>query len=241
MFLLPRGRDGRARTACQGRARAEHHPLCARTTGERGGGARPVGNTRASRAGPRRADGRERADWSVRHLCRDHVAPFRNSHHRRGVGYRGGVQDRTSCVGGRQRLLQILFYFCQAPAPPPSTSDEIDQLGRVFDFRQELTRHGLVWDYPDHSAFADTVRPHLVMVLGRMLHGDPSRTAALNVAPVTPASDLELARGRSRIWRPSMSGSDGRCLRAMSGRAEWKWWPHECALSLCRPIHCCLS
>ena len=95
---------------------------------------------------------------------------------------------------GEHRLLQILFYFCQAPAPPPSTSDEIDQLGRVFDFRQELTRHGLVWDYPDHSAFADTVRPHLVMVLGRMLHGDPSRTAALNVAPVTPASDLELAR-----------------------------------------------
>jgi hypothetical protein len=92
------------------------------------------------------------------------------------------------------RLFQILFYFCQAPAPPPSTSDEIEQLSRVFEFRQELTRHGLVWDYPDHSAFADIVRPHLVMVLGRMLHGNPSRAAARDVAPVPPDSDLELAR-----------------------------------------------
>jgi hypothetical protein len=91
------------------------------------------------------------------------------------------------------RLLQILFYFCQAAAPPPSTADEVQQLGSVFRFRQELTLHGLVWDYPDHSAFADTVRPHLVMVLGRMLHGDPLRTIATLVPAAPTDNDLELA------------------------------------------------
>ena len=92
------------------------------------------------------------------------------------------------------RLLQILFYFCRAPAPPPSTQDELAQLGRVLQFRQELTPHGLVWEYPDHDAFADTVRPHLVMVLGRMLNGDPSTGVGATTRTAPTEGDLDLAR-----------------------------------------------
>ncbi len=91
------------------------------------------------------------------------------------------------------RLLQILFYFSQGHAAPPSTADEVDQLGHVVAFRQELTNHGLVWDYNDHTAFADTVRPHLVMVLGRMLHGEAPAAAAASSAR-GPDGDSEVAR-----------------------------------------------
>jgi hypothetical protein len=120
----------------------------------------------------------------------------------------------------RRRLLQILFYFCQAPAAPPSTNDEVQQLARVVAFRQELSHHGLVWEYDDHAAFADTIRPHLVMVLGRMLHGDAPAAAVAAGAQRVPDADLdvsrrqvaELAREYERL-RDTMRAGDERTRR----------------------------
>jgi Domain of unknown function (DUF4062) len=63
---------------------------------------------------------------------------------------------------------EMMFYFCQAPFPPPS-SEEWSQFKQVADFRDELSRKGLIWEYPTHDSFGDIVRGHLVSVLGRML------------------------------------------------------------------------
>jgi hypothetical protein len=95
---------------------------------------------------------------------------------------------------GTRKLFQILFYFCQAPAAPPATAEEVAQLGRVVAFRQELTQRGLVWEYADHAAFADTVRPHLVMVCGRMLQAAPPTAVAAVSAQAASSSDLAVAR-----------------------------------------------
>jgi hypothetical protein len=63
------------------------------------------------------------------------------------------------------KTLPVLFYFCQQAFSPPRTEDEIKQLGRVVTFRNELSTKGLVWEYEDHSGFADVVRPHLLLVI----------------------------------------------------------------------------
>jgi hypothetical protein len=126
----------------------------------------------------------------------------------------------------RRRLLQILFYFCQAPSAPPSQAEEVAQLGRVVAFRQELTSQGLVWEYDDHAAFADTIRPHLVMVLGRLVHEGRAPTDERLVTPSPtgaarlPDADLavvqrqvsELADEYERI-RSTMIPGDARTRR----------------------------
>jgi hypothetical protein len=63
----------------------------------------------------------------------------------------------------------VLFYFCQQPFPPPRTLEDVEQLGRVVRFRDDLSAKGLVAEYPDHESFADAIRPHLLLVLGRMV------------------------------------------------------------------------
>jgi hypothetical protein len=97
-----------------------------------------------------------------------------------------------------RKLFQILFYFCQAPAAPPATAEEVAQLGRVVAFRQELTQRGLVWEYADHSAFSDTVRPHLIMVFGRMLQSASPAAVATGTAQAASASDVAVARHEVR-------------------------------------------
>jgi hypothetical protein len=66
---------------------------------------------------------------------------------------------------------QIMFYFCQAPAPPPKSAQEAEQLMRVVAFRDRLSQLALVWEYGEHSDFVDTVRPHILRGLTRVLTG----------------------------------------------------------------------
>jgi hypothetical protein len=94
-----------------------------------------------------------------------------------------------------RRPREILFYFCQAPAGPPETEEDAEQLLNAIRFRNELTREGLIWEYPDHSAFADLVRPHLVQVISSIL--EPGRTpseAAKTAERLIPEADLEETR-----------------------------------------------
>jgi hypothetical protein len=72
------------------------------------------------------------------------------------------------------RTLPILLYFCQQAFPLPRLRDEVEQLGKVVDFRNKVSAMGLVADYADHAQFADVIRPHLLLVIGRMLA--PERT-----------------------------------------------------------------
>jgi Domain of unknown function (DUF4062) len=74
------------------------------------------------------------------------------------------------------RNFPVLLYFCQQPFPPPRIKDEVEQLGKVVDFRTKVSTMGIVADYADHNQFADVIRPHLLLVIGRMLAPEQSPT-----------------------------------------------------------------
>jgi len=95
---------------------------------------------------------------------------------------RSGTEEefrRAYEIWQKNRKLPVLFYFCQHAFPPPRTKEEVEQLGKVVDFRAELSKKGLVADYPDHEAFADVIRPHLMLVLGKMFSPQKSTTATI--------------------------------------------------------------
>lgn len=64
----------------------------------------------------------------------------------------------------KNKKLQILFYFCQAPYNYRS-QDELDQQSKVLKFHNSLKDKALVWEYENRDTFADTVRPHLSNLL----------------------------------------------------------------------------
>jgi hypothetical protein len=84
--------------------------------------------------------------------------------------------NRAYRVWQSNRTLPILLYFCQRPFPLPRLREEVDQLGKVVDFRTKVSAMGLVADYSDHDQFADIIRPHLLLVFGRMLAPEQSPT-----------------------------------------------------------------
>jgi hypothetical protein len=94
--------------------------------------------------------------------------------------------------------IEVLFYFCQAPFPPPRSKEDVEQLSRVVSFRDELSAKGLVWEYPDPSSFADVVRRHLIMVMGKMLSGASSPAEAAERS-TSARSDLDLDSVRRQV------------------------------------------
>jgi hypothetical protein len=77
----------------------------------------------------------------------------------------------------KNKSFPILFYFCQSPFPPPNTKEEVEQLGKVVDFRSMLSTKGLIRDYQDHESFADVIRPHLLLVIGKLFSGSDKSLA----------------------------------------------------------------
>lgn len=70
-------------------------------------------------------------------------------------------------------LPHILFYFCEAPAPPPSSRSEVEQLAKVVEFRERLWHEypQLVATYDDRAMFAATLREDLHNLLLRHFAG----------------------------------------------------------------------
>lgn len=96
----------------------------------------------------------------------------------------------------KDNSLPVLFYFRQTPLMP-KTKDELDQLGKVLSFRDEMSQSGLVWEYEGDNTFGDVIRPHLILVLSRMFSGAASPAeAAESAVRSSPASDLESTRRR---------------------------------------------
>ena len=92
----------------------------------------------------------------------------------------------------KNKTLPVLFYFCQQAFPPPRTLDEVEQLRRVVAFRAELSNKGLVADYAEHERFADVIRPHLLLVLGKLCspHGSAVETANRVAARASESGNL---------------------------------------------------
>lgn len=91
--------------------------------------------------------------------------------------------------------LEVMFYFCQEPFPPPRSREEVDQLGMVVDFRSEIAGTTLAWEYDSHEGFADVVRPHLSQALGRILSPRASvMQAAERIVENMPATEIAESR-----------------------------------------------
>lgn len=128
----------------------------------------------------------------------------------------------------KDRKLPVLFYFCQQAFPPPRTKEEVEQLGKVVDFRAELSKKGLIADYPDHEGFADVIRPHLMLVLGKMF--SPQKSTSATIATMAErVSDSENLIVRQQITslaqkyetiRSSMDPSDTRTRKMESVVSE---------------------
>jgi hypothetical protein len=116
-----------------------------------------------------------------------------------------------------RRPREILFYFCQAPVSPQMTAEEFKQLEQTSQFREELSREGLVWDYADHVNFADLIRPHLVRVISGMIRpGQDLSATATKAGQLTPTAEVdetkrqmtELAMEYEKLRQDLPSGDD---------------------------------
>lgn len=91
---------------------------------------------------------------------------------------------------------EIMFYFCQAPAMPVSSREQLKQQQLILDFREKLEGKALYWFYQRHDEFANTVFSHLLNVLKRvMASGEPERMKEI-VQP--PQSDLDFVDSQLR-------------------------------------------
>jgi hypothetical protein len=93
----------------------------------------------------------------------------------------------------RNKRLQILFYFSQAPYSI-KTAEDAEQLRRLIAFRDELAKLGLVWEYPAPDRFADVIRPHLAVVLAQMFSGGESSDAAATAKKLNPFTTTSSVR-----------------------------------------------
>lgn len=100
----------------------------------------------------------------------------------------------------QDKSLHVLFYFCQQPFPPPRSREEVEQLGKVVDFRSEISSTMLVWDYANHEEFADVIRPHLLLVLGQILSPESSAAeTAERIAESVPRAEIAATRSEIAI------------------------------------------
>lgn len=104
---------------------------------------------------------------------------------------------RAYATWQKNRTLPVLFYFCQATFAPPRSPEEIEQLSKVLNFRNELSGRGLVWEYEHPNAFSDVIRPHLILVLSRMFSNKKSPVdAAVETSRLATEDDISIVRNQ---------------------------------------------
>lgn len=102
---------------------------------------------------------------------------------------------RAYLVWEKDKKLPILFYFSQEPYLI-KTAEEASQLQKVMAFRQELSGHGLVWDYPGPSGFADAIRRHLALVVADKFLKGSTQEAVESVQRLSPSQDQAVTRSQ---------------------------------------------
>jgi hypothetical protein len=123
------------------------------------------------------------------------------------------------------KKLPILFYFSQEPYLI-KTPAEAQQLQNVLAFRDELSKHGLVWDYPEPAKFADVIRPHLALVLGQMFSDRSGQETAHSIQRLSPDLNEDLTRSKvlalakDYVTLREKMGSSGERTRKMSSIAS---------------------
>jgi hypothetical protein len=116
----------------------------------------------------------------------------------------------------------IMFYFSdERPAALPRTHEELDQMGAVIDFRNELAQIGLTMVYPDRASFRERVRGGLLRAVSDLLNRAPliqaatlDRETPAKEPPVkeVPAAIADLAREYDEV-RATMDSGEARTQR----------------------------
>ena len=107
--------------------------------------------------------------------------------------------ERAYTCWQQDKKLPVLFYFSQAPYTI-NTREDAEQLQRVIDFRDELSKHALVWGYPGAAKFSDVVRPHLQFVLAKMLNNQSGQAALESIQQISPSTgSAETQRAISKL------------------------------------------
>jgi hypothetical protein len=83
-----------------------------------------------------------------------------------------------------------MFYFCQAPGPPPKTAEEAEQSVRVATFRDSVAKRALIWEYGEHSEFKSVVRPHILTAVSRSIHEQGRASVPTLPLPTQVSTDL---------------------------------------------------
>jgi len=91
----------------------------------------------------------------------------------------------------------ILFYFCERPLTAKARAD-LEQMGRVLDFRKSLRGSGLYWTYTTVEDFKRKVRRHLEKTLRELLSAGSHRA----VQSEYPTAGTETGKRRSRPGNP---------------------------------------
>lgn len=74
--------------------------------------------------------------------------------------------DRWATAG--QKRPRLLFYFDVQPVAPPRNQEEVGQLAKVIQFKDEVQKLGLVREYEGHEEFKKHVRRDLEDVVRNM-------------------------------------------------------------------------
>lgn len=111
----------------------------------------------------------------------------------------GTIEEfRRACEKRKQgHLPRIMFYFCDQPIPIPDAS-ELEQLKCVIEFREEVSKLGLTWQYPAHADFREHVRAGLLRAIREILHEEAqtprSQVRADQGQPSDPSAKAELLK-----------------------------------------------
>lgn len=81
----------------------------------------------------------------------------------------------------------IMFYFCDRSAAPPQSTEEVEQLRKVVEFRQRVQTNGLTGSFTTVDEFKREVGKHLTRVLKQIGSGEIRRPASSSTSS-SPAS-----------------------------------------------------
>jgi hypothetical protein len=101
---------------------------------------------------------------------------------------------------------EVWFYFRLSKVRPPTTAEEVRQLGEVVAFRNKFREKGLFWEYETPAAFCDQLRIHLTLWLNQRQEKTPkSKSTAARSRQTEPKSKTEspVTSGRKKQTTPS--------------------------------------
>jgi hypothetical protein len=68
----------------------------------------------------------------------------------------------------KKQVIDIMFYFCKKPVAPVSL-EEIDQMGKVFKFKETMNSKSFIWDYNNPKDFEEKIRKHLCLKMSDII------------------------------------------------------------------------